>query len=592
MNKLLYAFILLLSSICSGYAQVFPTVTLQDNGDINKRINFAYLAEGYTPGELGTFIGDATATNDDLFSQAPFSNYANFFNAYAVQVPSNQSGADHPGTATDVSEPAHPTQTVDTYFDATFDYFNIHRLLVATDDAAIANVLASNVPQFDQGFVLINSEYYGGAGGQYATSSTHPSGIEIAIHEIGHSFANLSDEYYAGDFYAAENHNMTQQTNPSQVRWEEWYGDNGIGIYQHCCGGSSANWHRPHQDCKMRYLGAPFCAVCTQRIIDVIYSLASPIDSYTPTALTQTVNGAPLSFDLDVIYPMPNTLTIEWLLNGNVFVANTESVTLSVSDLNTGANTLVARVVDETTLSRSYLPANGYEFTVTWTIEVEDAPIILDICALLESTYDSNTGLMTNDLENLGILPVIQPYSAAPWNYAGTENRNVSNVADWVLVSFRTSTAKEDEVAQTAGLLQTDGCIYFPEDNVLPSGFNTAVYIVIEHRNHVGIMSSQPVNVSYNTLTYDFSIADSYAVGGGLGQKQLASGNWCMLAGDINPTDADSYDVNGLDKAIWQNENGLFSSYLSADLNQDGDVNGGDKALWNANNGVFSSVPK
>ncbi len=222
----------------------------------------------------------------------------------------------------------------------------------------------------------------------------------------------------------------------------------------------------------------------------------------------------------------------------------------------------------------------------------ESAPIVLDICAFLEATYDSNSGLMSNELENLGILPATQPYSGVPWNYAGTENRSVSNIADWVLVSFRTSTAKEDEIAKTAGLLQTDGCIYFPDDNVLPSGFNTPVYIVVEHRNHIGIMSPQPLSISNNTLSYDFRTADSYAAGGGLGQKQVASGAWCMLTGDMNPTDAGSYDINGSDKAIWQAENGLFNDYFSADLNQDGDVNGGDKALWNSNNGAFSSVPK
>lgn len=360
----------LIASSAIGFAQIFPTSTLQDNGDINKRINFTYLAEGYTGTELPTFITDANQVNTDVFTQSPFSNYANFFNAYAVQVNSNESGADHPGSATDVTEPGdHPVQYSDTYFDATFDYFNIHRLLVATNDMKIANVLANNLPQYDQAFILINSPFYGGAGGQFATSSTNESASEIAIHEIGHSFAGLSDEYYAGDFYAGENYNMTQETNPNLVKWKNWNDENGIGIYQHCCGGDSQSWYRPHENCKMRFLGAPFCSVCTERIIDKIYELVSPIDAFLPTQLTQTNTGAPLNFDLDVIYPVPNTISIEWMLNGTVKAMDSESLTLNTGDLIIGANTLVAKVIDKTPLSRSNMAnGDGYEFSVTWTI--------------------------------------------------------------------------------------------------------------------------------------------------------------------------------------------------------------------------------
>jgi|GEM_PF-517404 len=219
------------------------------------------------------------------------------------------------------------------------------------------------------------------------------------------------------------------------------------------------------------------------------------------------------------------------------------------------------------------------------------APIVLEVCAFLEGTYNSNNGLMTTNLETLDLVPATQAYNQAPWNYSGTESRTITNIVDWVLVSFRTSPAKVDEVAQTAGLLKPDGCIHFPDDNVLPGEFNTPVHVVVEHRNHVGVMSPQPVSVANGMLSYDFRTADSYSTGG-FGQKQLATGVWGMLAGDIDPTDAGSYDINGSDKAIWQIQNGLFNIYLVGDLNQDGDVTGADRILWNANNGAFSTVPK
>ncbi len=360
-------FSIFLFYLCSNaVSQTFPTITLVDNGPLNNRINLAYLGDGYTLTEQTQYLSDVTEINQDLFTQAPFSNYANFFNAFAVQVPSAQSGADHPGTATDITEPVHEIQSVNTYFDGTFDFAGIHRLLVTTNNTAIFNVLADNVPAYDQAMLIVNSMYYGGSGGQNPCASTHEDASEIAIHELGHSFADLSDEYYAGDQYAQESFNMTQETDPNLVRWTKWYGTNGVGIYQHCCGGNSTSWYRPHENCKMRFLGSPFCAVCTQRIIDRIYELVIPIDNYAPAASTLENMGIPLEFTLDLVYPDPNTLKIEWVLNDEIVATDQNGLTLSTPDFMIGENVLTVKISDETPLSKTY--EDGYQFSVTWTI--------------------------------------------------------------------------------------------------------------------------------------------------------------------------------------------------------------------------------
>jgi hypothetical protein len=72
-------------------------------------------------------------------------------------VPSNECGASHPATATDVYEPVHPVNTVDNYLGSTFDYFGINRLLVAVNSSAIANVLAINIPKYYQFIILANT---------------------------------------------------------------------------------------------------------------------------------------------------------------------------------------------------------------------------------------------------------------------------------------------------------------------------------------------------------------------------------------------------------------------------------------------------
>src|SRR5258708_7869266 len=82
------------------------------------------------------------------------------------------------------------------YFGSTFNYAGIDRLLVPVNSSHIYSVLANNFPQYDQVFVVVNSTKYGGSGGFAATASINSSSAEIAIHEMGHSFAALRDEYW------------------------------------------------------------------------------------------------------------------------------------------------------------------------------------------------------------------------------------------------------------------------------------------------------------------------------------------------------------------------------------------------------------
>ena len=162
-------------------SQVFPVDTLMRNGERTNRINFVYLSDGYQSGELSTYITDATAINNALFLTTPFKEYKNYFNSYAVKVPSTESGAKHPGTALDeASSGGQPVIDPNNYFQSTFDFFSIHRLLVPQDNAGVYNVLASNLPDYDQPFVVVNSAYYGGSGGSVATASSDPSSAEVA----------------------------------------------------------------------------------------------------------------------------------------------------------------------------------------------------------------------------------------------------------------------------------------------------------------------------------------------------------------------------------------------------------------------------
>lgn len=374
-----------------GIAQTFPVDTLMNNGRRANRIIFSYVGDGYQAAQQSSFITNATAINTGMFAQAPFSQYKSFFNSYAIKVPSTDAGAKHPGTASDEgSSGGQPVANPNNYFQSTFDYGSIHRLLVPTNNAGLFNVLASNVPDYDQGFIVVNSSYYGGSGGTYATASTHTSAIEVAIHEIGHSFAGLADEYWAGDIYASEKPNMTQNTNPATVKWKNWYGINNIGIFPYGSSGNPANWYRPHQLCKMQYLGYPFCSVCTERLVDRIHQLVNMADSYLPATTSYSLpNTNPTTFSVTNLQTTTNSVSVNWYLNGSTtpYATNQGSVTVPFASFNNGNNTLRAEVVDNTTLSKSYLPTAGYVNSITWTVYKDPVlPIkLLDFAGKLNS---------------------------------------------------------------------------------------------------------------------------------------------------------------------------------------------------------------
>jgi hypothetical protein len=353
-----------------GNAQVFPVETIVDNGLPAKRVKFVFLSDGYTSAQLPNFVTRVTDFKNNLFGQPPFSNYQNFFNLYAIKVPSVQSGADHPGTATDIVENlgTHPALDVNTYFNTTFDYSNIHRLVVPQNSLAIRNVLSSNFPTYNQGFIFSNTPFYGGSGGTYATSTVNVSSDEVSIHEIGHSFPFLADEYMIGG--QGERANRTKVIDRATIKWKNWLGSDNIDIYDIGIEG----WQRPHENCKMQLLNKPFCAVCKEAFVTKIYSLVTPIYSFLPATSSLTIN-ATTNFSAILTLPIPNTLTTEWKLNGVSLATGVDNVNVDFSTLRTGNSTLTLFVTDGTPLSRSYLPASGYIFMQTWTITKGSLPL-------------------------------------------------------------------------------------------------------------------------------------------------------------------------------------------------------------------------
>jgi len=362
--KKFYSLALILSVISfSLNAQTFQVDTLLKNGPLQERINLVFMGDGYTASEQAKYITDVTEIIQTLFATPPFSHYKDYFNVFAIKVISLESGANHPKTSPD-ADCTFAEAVVNNYFGSTFDYANIHRLLYPNFPGLVATVLANNFPLYDQGFVVVNTPFYGGAGGAFATCSDHPNGREVAMHEIGHSFAGLADEYWAGPQYATEKPNMTAQSDALLIKWKNWLGTDNVGIYGHT---GNAGWKKPHMNCKMGVLNQPLCPVCTETFVEKFHQHVKSLRSYSPPAGTMPLPTEALTFSLELIKPEPNTIQITWRKNNVIIASNVETLTLQPSEVLTPA-TLQVTVSDNTELQRSESHQVSHVYTVQWQL--------------------------------------------------------------------------------------------------------------------------------------------------------------------------------------------------------------------------------
>ena len=365
MKKLLL--ILFLSIIViSVEAQIFkfPVDTLIKTGAIKRRINIVILPDGYTAAELPKFKTDASTFISYLFQKPPFDKYKPYFSVYTVAVPSAESGATHPQNANDEAPTnPQPKEIKDTYFGSSFDIAKIHRLLNYTKSTNLTNVLATNFPSYDIVFVMVNTPWYGGAGGFAATFSLNASSNEIGVHELGHSFPNLADEYWPGG--GREVDNMSFDKNPATIRWKNWLNTPGIGIFDHTAPGQAVS--KPaNGTCRMEFLNKEFCSVCRESFVEKILKLITPVESQLPTTTNVQLTATATTFKLDLLKPNPNSLQVEWFLDGKS-ISTKEQFQMNAGSLPNTTGTLIATVYDSTAISRSMV-RKITPFKIQWNL--------------------------------------------------------------------------------------------------------------------------------------------------------------------------------------------------------------------------------
>ncbi len=222
--------------------------------------------------------------------------------------------------------------------------------------------------------------------------------------------------------------------------------------------------------------------------------------------------------------------------------------------------------------------------------------LAVSLKAFIEGPFDQATGLMNATLRSQSLFPSSgQPFNVAPWNYSGMEGNGWTpsdypvDAVDWVLVSLRTGEDASTTAGRAAGLLLADGSVSV---NIqFPGSLASEYYVVLEHRNHLPVMSTSLVQVVNNGLTYDYTLSDSYSAGGGFGQKNLGS-VWLLYGANEDQINVGGHEITGSDIIEWLVQNGNFGIYSNSDFNMDGDINADDRILFTLNNGIFSSVPK
>lgn len=246
-----------------------PHLTLQQAADTTRCIHIAYVAEGYQEQEMQTFVDDAKTAMEALFAHEPFKSMRNKFNIVAVMSPSKDSGTSEPGKG----------EWRQTALGSHFNTFYSDRYLTTLNLKALHDWLAG-IP-YEHIIVLVNTEKYGGGGilNSYNLSMAHHRMFKpVVVHEFGHSFAGLADEYayeqeaipmYPADVEPWEP-NITTQVNFG-AKWKDMVGKiDGVGLFEGA-GYSLKGVYRPENDCRMRTNENPtFCHVCEKAIRDIV----------------------------------------------------------------------------------------------------------------------------------------------------------------------------------------------------------------------------------------------------------------------------------------------------------------------------------
>jgi hypothetical protein len=297
--------------------------TYGDPNESLRRINITILPDGYTYGQKSVMESHADSLVAYMLTTTPFREHEPLVNYNLVYAYSVNAGTDECDCGV----------VLDTAFGTAFN--NAGDLCGGTanrclyhysgcDTHALANIVAAEMrpPAHDETIIMVNTARYGGCGGERAVySAANGSARAIAAHELGHSLADLADEYVSNPgcgIYAGE---INTSRDPTSGAWPEWIPDTGppwegAEYFSLCV-------YRPTGVCAMRALNERFCPVCNQRWALVFYghprvAPAAPIGGTSPPSPVSACPGERVTFTVDarVGYGSGVTHDVRWTIAG------------------------------------------------------------------------------------------------------------------------------------------------------------------------------------------------------------------------------------------------------------------------------------
>ena len=331
----------------------YKIVSLQNTGPDSNRVKLVYASDGYTMEDISTFPVHVEKSVAYLTSPGrsarPLPRYKNFINIYRIDLISAESGISvaprHGDTKTEVvSNALGGTRDEDRL--GWVDRRLAGRLFREAADSA-------GIDRFDWPFVVLNNPGYHNSGGRYVVFS-YNFGREIALHEAGHGFFDLADEYYGrGKYERDEPRHVNVTADSTGAKWSHWIGyvdqDTLLGeisVYEGAIYASEGAY-RPSKNSKMGWTSdrkpASFNAICREKIILDIYELVNPVDD----ALDMSkVHINPERIWVKVIDP--EVLHVDWYVNDSLILENGgPSVEIEKIITLPGEYTIKAHVYDE-----------------------------------------------------------------------------------------------------------------------------------------------------------------------------------------------------------------------------------------------------
>ncbi len=370
-----------LSAAAAGAESVTSVVA---NGPPSNRVDIVIVGDGYSATDInnGKYSADVAKMIAGLFAEQPYNEYQRFFNVHRIDLVSTESGADHPSRGV----------YRDTALGSAYDCSGIERL-ICVDLNAVSNVVGRSIADpnaQDIILVLVNDDQYGGQGGSIAVASTHSSAVELVLHEVGHSFALLADEYGGNSppcsLTEPSSPNATMKITREAIKWTLWI-DTATpipttdamtavpGLYEGARYCDSAMF-RPTFNSKMRNLGMPFDQINVEAHVKRIYNYVSPIESASPApGSLQVRRGETIPFSVTVMSPATHNLGVAWFVDG-VRVGANRTFSFAASDFSQSHHTVTVTVADSTPFVRTD-PSGVLGESATWSVDVVGDPVLL-----------------------------------------------------------------------------------------------------------------------------------------------------------------------------------------------------------------------